>query len=152
MLLALHTQKPEYLKSLIPTLHRYFLACCWKIQHLIPQKHLRNGIVSAEQWIEGEIDDEELNRLNWHAEAECFRIDYAKTPENFECIQKLVDEIPELQGMPFEEAKNILKKAAYFAETSMVYPRINKAPFVKSLCTSKFLCADLLREYVKPDF
>ncbi len=152
MLLALHTKNPENFKSLILILHRYFLACCWKIQHLIPQAHLQNGILGVEKWIDGKIDDEELNRLNWHAESACFALDYAETPEDFEEIQKLINGIEELQGMKFEEAKKLLKKAAYFAEMTMVYPQINHAPFVKSLCTSQFLCPDLLREHVKPDF
>ncbi len=152
MLTALHIQNPNYFKTLIPVLHRYFLDCCWRIQHLIPQERLRKGILGAEKWIDGKIDDEELNRLNWFAEAECFAIDYAKTPEDFEEIQKLIDGIEELQDIGFEEAKELLKKAAYFAEISMVYPKINHAPFVKSLCTSQFLCPDLLREFIKPDF
>lgn len=79
MLLALHTQNPEYFKTLIPILHRYFLACCWKIQHLIPQEDLRKGILGAEKWIEGKIDDEKLNRLDWYAEAVCFAFEHIKT-------------------------------------------------------------------------
>lgn len=34
----------------------------------------------------------------------------------------------------------------------MIYPKINHAPYVKSLCTSEFLCPDLLRELLQPDF
>ncbi|MEP3889207.1 MAG: hypothetical protein ABJN69_02000 [Hellea sp.] len=152
MLTDLHIHNPEYFKSLIPVLHRYFLACCWKIEHLLPQKHLRNGIVGAEKWIKGEIDDDELNRLNWYAEAECFAIDYAKTSDEIEEIQMLINGIEQLQGLPFDDAKNLLKRAAYFAEISMLYPKINHAPFVKSLCTSQFLCPDLLRQFLEPNF
>jgi len=151
MLTALNLQNPTYFKTLIPILHRYFLASCWKIKHLIPQKHLRNGIKGAEKWINGEIDDTELYRLNWYAEADCFAIDYAETADELEEIQNLINGINELTGIPLKEATQLLKKAAYFAEISMIYPKINHAPFVKSLCTSQFLCADLLREYINPD-
>ena len=152
MLMALNSINQNYFKTLIPVLHRYFLASCWKIQHLIPQKHLRNGHKGAEKWIDGEIDDAELYRLNWYAEAECFAFDYIDDTEELQEIQTLVNGIDELQDVSFEEGKEILKKAAYFVDSSMVYPKINHAPFVKSLCTSQFLCPDLLREYIKPDF
>lgn len=151
MLRFLHLKHPNYLKALIPDLHRYFIACCWKIKHLIPQKHLRNGLRGAEKWIAGEIDDEELYRLNWYAEAECFALDYAKTQEDVEEIQTLINGIDGLKGMEFEDARQLLKKAAYFAEISMVYPKINHAPYVKSMCKSQFVCADLLREHISPD-
>lgn len=151
MLSALHTQNSDYFKTLIPILHRYFLACCWKIKHLIPQEGLRNGLLGTEKWIKGEIDDKELYRLDWHSEAECFIIDYAETTVELKEIQKLIDSIDELKNLSFDDAKNILKKAAYFANTTMVYPGINHAPFVKSLCTSQFLCPDLLRKHVNPE-
>jgi len=152
MLMALKIQNPDYFNTLIPTLHRYFLACCWEIKHLIPQKHLRNGIRGAEAWIEGKIDDDELSKLDWHAEAECFMTDYAETQEDHQEIQSLIDGIEELQDMQFEDAKKILKNAAYFAQGSMIYPKINHAPYVKSLCTSQFLCPNLLRDFVSPKF
>jgi len=150
MLSALNIHNPTYFRTLIPNLHRYFLACCWKIQHLVPQKHLRNGIIGAEKWIEGKIDDEELYRLDWHAEAACFAFEYPQSPEDIEEIQVLINGIKELDGMKFAVSKELLKKAAYFVDSSMMYPKINHAPFVKSLCTSQFLCADLLREHIKP--
>jgi len=152
MLMALNVQNADYFKTLVPTLHRYFLACCWEIKHLIPQKHLRNGIRGAEAWIEGKIDDDELSKLDWYAEAECFMIDYAETQEELKEIESLIDGIEELQDMQFEEAKGILEEAAYFAQGSMIYPKINHAPYVKSLCASQFLCPDLLRDFVSPKF
>jgi hypothetical protein len=152
MLTALNQRNPSHFKTLIPSLHRYFLACCRKIEFLTPQKHLREGVRGAERWIEGLISDFELNRLNWHAEGEAFALDYVKTSEFFEELKNLIDGIEALDDLSFEESRILLKKAAYFTEISMIYPKINHAPFVKSLCTSEFLCADLLREYVQPEF
>jgi len=150
MLKALYLNDPTYFEKLVPTLHRYFIACCWKIKHFIPQKHLREGLRGAEKLIDGEITDDEFSKLEWHAEGEAFAIDYAKTPEDINEIKALVESIDELQDMPFEQAKKLLCCAAYFVNTTMVYPGINTAPFVKSLCTSEFLCPDFLRQFLQP--
>lgn len=99
MLKSLYLRDPDHFKTLIPILHRYFLACCRKIQHLAPQKHLRNGIIGAEKWIKGDITDEALNDLNWYAEAEAFAIDYAKSPEEIVELKSMINGIEELDGI-----------------------------------------------------
>ena len=152
MLAELHREQPAFLATQIPQLHKFFIACSWKHKHLIPQRHLRNGLHGAENWIDGKIDDEELNRLNWYAEAECFAIDYAKSPEEMDQVRTLIEGISELSDMPFDEARKVLLKAAYFAEISMIYPWMCSLPWIESLFTSQFLCPDLLRGYILPNF
>ncbi|MCA8902166.1 MAG: hypothetical protein KDA53_13060 [Hyphomonas sp.] len=152
MLDNLYREQPAFLATQVPQLHKYFLACCWKHQHLIPQKRLRDGLRGAEDWVAGTIDDEELYRLNRHAESEAFAIDYAEAPDEIGALRSLIGGIPELSDMPFDEARHLLGKAAYFAETSMVYPTMRSLPRINSLFTSQFLCPDLLREFVVPAF
>ncbi|MEO1731209.1 MAG: hypothetical protein AAFR64_10765, partial [Pseudomonadota bacterium] len=112
------------------------------------------GLLAAERWIAGEIDDEKLNELNWHAEAEAFVIDYAETPDEIAKLKTMIAGIRELDGLPFEEASERVKEAAYFAEVSMIFsgmrPRVRAHKRI--LLASDFLCADLLRAYIQPDF
>ncbi|MFL9841297.1 hypothetical protein ABS767_10005 [Sphingomonas sp. ST-64] len=150
MLAALHAEQPRFLRKQVPQLHRFLIACCWKHQNLIPQDGLRDGLRGAEAWIAGKISKAELNRLNWYAEADAFRIDYAKSPEEISEIRLMIDGIEELRQLPFETARQKLLDAAYFAEGSMIYPMIERLPWVESLLTSQFLCADLLRKYIAP--
>ena len=152
MLRALFDQQPDFFRTQVPQLHRYLIACCWKHQHLIPQKGLRNGLRGAERWIVGEITNEELYRLNWYAEAEAFAIDYAKTPEELAELRALIESINEIRNLPFEQARKTLLRAAYFAEMAMIYPTFRRLPWTKPLFTSDLLCADLLRECVFPHF
>lgn len=149
MLSELHDQHPDYFNTLTPILHRYFLACSWKVKHLIPQKSLRDGLRGAEKWIKGQITDQELNRLDWHAEAVCFAFDFAETNEDISQIKDLIDSIDELKGTSFSDAKDLLREAAYFADFAMIYPGLSSAPYDNKLCTSQFLCPDLLRDYLQ---
>lgn len=152
MLAKLHEAQPGYLRSQIPNLHRFLIACCWKHRNLIPQTGLRNGLTGAEKWLAGEIDNDELNRLNWHAEAEAFILDYAETPEDLAGIQALIDIIEEVRGLPFEQARNRLLDAAYFAEGAMIYSLIKPLPWWERMFTSELLCPHLLREHIRPKF
>lgn len=150
MFAKLHTEQPRFLRTQVREIHGFLVACSWKHQHLIPQEGLRNGLRGAEDWIAGRIDDAELNRLNYYAEADAFRIDYAKSPEEISSIKSIIDEISELREIPFEMARKQLLDAAYFAERSMIYPLFDSLPWVDHLLTSPFLCADLLRAFVIP--
>ena len=152
MLEALFLQDPEYFETLIPILHRYFLACCWKIQNLIPQKGLRDGLKGAEQWARGEINDDEFRKFDWRAEADCFAIEDAKEPEDLKYLKTLIDSIDEVKNMPFAKARQRLQDAAYFTNSAMCYPELSSAPFDHELCTSQFLCPDILRNFVNPRF
>ncbi|WP_298471092.1 hypothetical protein [uncultured Erythrobacter sp.] len=150
MLEALYSEEPKFFEQQVSQLHRFLIACCWKHAHLIPQQGLRDGLRGAERWIVGEIDDEELNRLNWYAEADAFFLDYAKAPAELDQIRKMITAIGELDDLSFDDARALLLEAAYFAEGSMIYPQIRPAPWFERVFTSKFLCAKLLREHVKP--
>lgn len=152
MLRTLYAEQPEYFRDQIIQLHRFLIACAWKHSNLIPQQGLREGLRGAERWISGEIDDEELNRLNWHAEAEAFKLDYAEEPDELRDIAELISGIKELDGMTFQNARQALLKAAYFAECVMVYPGMRPGPWIERLFESEFLCPDLLREHLDPNF
>lgn len=152
MLEGLYRQDPSVFKKLVPVLHRYLLACCWKIKHLIPQQALRDGLVGAEQWAKGEITDEAFNAIEWYAEAEAFALDFAETPDEIEEVKTLVASISRLDGLPFEEAHQLMIRAAYFADSAMVYPSITPGPFCTYLFGSEFLCPDLLRDFIQPNF
>lgn len=152
MLAGLNDEQPHFLVSQLRPLHKFLMACCWKHKNLIPQEGLRNGLKGAERWIAGEIDDDELNRLNYYAEADAFMIDYAESADDVSLIKSLVEGIEELRELPFERARKQLLEAAYFAEGSMIYPMISSVPWVDRLFNSQFLCANLLRENIKPDF
>lgn len=106
----------------------------------------------TQRGLAGEIDDEELNRLNRYAEAEAFAIDYAETPEELAELRALIDSINEINHFPFELARKTLLRAAYFAEGAMIYPTFKRLPWNRSLFTSNLLCAELLRAHVFPDF
>jgi hypothetical protein len=152
MLARLHEEQPCFLRTQVGQLHQFLIACCWKHQNLIPQECLRNGLLGAERWIAGEIGDDELNRLNWYAEAEAFRIDYAKSSDEMAAVNSIVASIEELRDLPFLKARRVLLNAAYFAEGSMIYPMFNSLPWVDRLMTSQFLCTDLLRQHIRPSF
>ncbi len=152
MLKKLYLKDPEYFATLAPILHRYFLACCWKIKHLIPQEGLRNGVLGTEHWLDGLVTDKHLWDLNWHAEAEAFGVEYAETPEEIAELRTLIDSIEELRAMPFEKARAVLLDAAYFAQGAMVYQSMKPFPFVKRLCASEFLCPNLLRQFLSTGF
>jgi hypothetical protein len=151
MLAKLHAEQPRFLKSQIRNVHRFLIACCWKHGNLIPQEGLRNGLRGAEQWLAGEIGDDELNRLNWHAEADAFLLDYGKEPEDIVQIKALIDSIDEVRDLPFKQARKRLLDGAYFAEGAMIYPLVTPLPWWDRMFTSEFLCPHLLREHIKPD-
>ncbi len=152
MLATLHKIQHRYLRTQARQLHKFLIACCWKHQHLIPQDDLREGLRGAEKWLAGEIDDTELYRLNYNAEAEAFGIDYAESPDDLLKLKTLIEGIEEIREIPFDKARALLKKAAYFAEATMIYPQFNSFPWVHRLLTSEFLCPILLREFLKPKF
>lgn len=151
MLAKLHAAQPRFLKSQILNIHQFLIACCWKHLNLIPQEGLRNGLRGAERWLAGEIDDDELSRLNWYAEADAFLLDYSTEPEDIVQIKSLIDSIDEVRDLPFDEARSRLLYAAYFAEGAMIYPLIKPSPWWDRMFTSELLCPQLLREHIKPD-
>ena len=152
MLAGLYLQDPVHFKTLVPELHRYFLACCLKIKHLIPQKSLREGLTGTEKWIDGEITEKEFWDLEWKAEAEAFVFENIESHEEVENLKALIASIEILKDTDYDIARQILMEVAYFTNSAMVYPALNTAPYDESLCTSRFLCPKLLREHVQPHF
>jgi hypothetical protein len=152
MLASLRQDYPRFLRSQIEQLHKFLIACCWKHQELIPQKGLRDGLKGAESWLANQIDTKQLDRLNYFAEAEVFKIEYAETIEQIDDLKRLIDGVELVRSLPFDEARARLLRAAYFAEGAMIYPRFDDLPWVDSLFTSEFLCPNLLREHLKPNF
>ena len=150
MLHSIYTGYPEQIADLRPSLHRYFLACSWKIQHLLPQRHLRRGLEGAALWAEGVATDRQLSELDWYAEAECFMIDYAETDEQLGEIRELIAGIDALKSVPFDEARELLKNAAYFANHSMVFLGFTSNRLPRSLARPEFQCPELLRKHVQP--
>jgi len=152
MLAGLYLQDPVHFKTLVPKLHRYFLACCWKMKHLIPQKGLRDGLRGAEKWIDGEITDEAFWNLEWIAEAEAFAFENVESPEEIDGLKALIATIEIFKDVDYDIAHQILKEAAYFTNSAMVYPSLNTVPYDEALCTSRFLCPELLRQHLQPNF
>ncbi|MEM1088704.1 MAG: hypothetical protein AAGH90_13345 [Pseudomonadota bacterium] len=152
MLKALYDLDPTLFKKTGNALHRYLIACCWKIEDLIPQQVLQDGLKGTVNWIEGRITDEEFRHLEWCAEAEAFMLDYAKTPEDFDEIRKMIAGTEQLQSMPLDAARKKLMDAAYFTDRTMVHPTTKSSPYNNRFFASEFQCPDLLREYIKPDF
>jgi hypothetical protein len=145
-------EHPNFLATQITQLHKFLIACCWKHEHLIPQQSLRNGLVGAEKWLAGDLPKDELLRLERYAEGEAFMLDYAKTDEELAELAEMVRGIPQLDGMEFEEARELMKDAAYFTDGAIIYSMFRRLPWVRYLLTSSFLCPDLLREYIEPVF
>jgi len=152
MLAGLYLQDPIHFTTLVPELHRYFLACCWKMKHLIPQKGLRDGLRGAEKWIDGEITEEEFRNLEWIAEAEAFAFENVESPEEIEKLKALIATVDMLKDVDYDIAHQILMEAAYFTDSAMVYPTLNTVPYDEFLCTSRFLCPELLRKHIQPHF
>jgi hypothetical protein len=118
-------------------LHRYYLACCRAIWKLLPDEKSREGIVVAERYLDGQATDQELGETGYSVEAAAFGIDYAIDLQDWidhdlqEWI-KQVEAIPanELRAMihPPEAITNVstyelLKRAAYFADFAVIFPR-----------------------------
>jgi hypothetical protein len=148
-----HLQRDD-LEGLERRLHWYYLLCCRAIWKLLPQEASRRGVEVAERFLAGEADDEELSDVNWSVEGAAFCIDYNTDPESIEqwIVQTQAMPDAELRAIlhPPEAARRIetrelLKRAAYFADYCMIYPRLlPKGPPPQSY--APFLSADLLRE------
>ncbi len=160
MLEALWRQPHRDVRILKYNLHRYYLACCRAIWELIPDEDIRWGIEIGEQYLVGEIDAKELNRINYYVEGAAFNIDYNCDPE---AIEQWVDQ---LRSMPKQhlrvllhshetnwdiEPRELLKRAAYFADFAMMYSELLTGG-VPPESYAPFLSAKLLRQFVGNPF
>jgi hypothetical protein len=116
-----------------PSIHRFYLASCRGIWPLLPQEASRRGVELSEQFLAGEATAEELSKYNWHTEGAAFCIDYNTAPEDIARWVAAVRTLPEgeLRAMlhPPEtadqvELRELLKRAAYFADYAMIYPSL----------------------------
>jgi hypothetical protein len=147
---------PGALVDLERALHRYYLACCRVIWKLLPQEESRRGVELAEQFVDGKVSDEEIRKYNWHVEGAELCIDFNTEPEAIDCwvaeIRALTE--AELRSMlhPPEaaqliEPRELLKRAAYFADYAMIYPSLSpKGPPTASY--RPFLSPEVLRQSV----
>src|SRR5262249_2845506 len=136
--------------------HRFYLASCRGIWKLLPQEASRRGVEMAEQWLAGSVSDEEMSEYNWDVEGAAFCIDYNTAPAD---IDRWVAEVralstAELRSMVHPpgaaegiEPRELLLRAAYFADYAMVYPSLSpKGPPPASY--RPFLSATVLRQHV----
>jgi hypothetical protein len=137
-------------------LHQFYLACCRGVWKLLPQEPSRRGVEMAEQWLTGAVSDEELSKYNWYTEGAAFCIDYNSSPDDTARWVAEVRALPaaELRSMlhPPEtadavEPRELLKRAAYFADYAMIYPSLRPLGPPPGSYRS-FLSAELLRLHV----
>jgi hypothetical protein len=154
MITALRELRKDQVADLERQLHRYYLACCRAIWKLLPQEASRNGVVVAEQRLAGGVSDDEFHRAEYHCEGAAFNIDYDCDPVAVRCWINQTRAIPEaeLRAMlhPSDaahqiETRELLKRAAYFADYAMVSQGITPQGYVFT-DYDLFLSADLLRE------
>ncbi|AWM37611.1 hypothetical protein GobsT_43990 [Gemmata obscuriglobus] len=139
------------------SLHRFYLASCRGIWPLLPQEASRRGVELAEQFLAGEATAEQVSEYNWHTEGAAFVLDYNTAPEDIARWVAEVQALPpaELRGLlhPPEtadevEPRELLKRAAYFADYVMVYPSLRpQGPPPDSY--RPFLSAQVLRRHVR---
>ena len=142
--------------DLVRVLHRFYLASCRGIWKLLPQEASRRGVELAERFIVGRASAEELNEFNYHVEGAAFCIDYNSDPEAVDRWVAEVRAIPEaeLRSMLHPpsvateiEPRELLKRAAYFADYAMIYPSLTPLgpPRASYL---PFLSAQVLRQHI----
>ncbi|MBX7105469.1 MAG: hypothetical protein K1X57_15395 [Gemmataceae bacterium] len=142
--------------SLRLSLHRFYLASCRGIWPLLPQEASRRGIELAEQFTTGKVTAEEVSKYNWHTEGAAFVLDYDTAPEDIARWVADVRSLPvdDLRAMlhppgtgDLVEPRELLKRAAYFADYAMIYPRLRPhGPPPGSF--RPFLSAAVLRQHV----
>jgi hypothetical protein len=135
-------------------LHRYYLACCRAIWKLLTQEGSRNGVIVAERHLAGELSTEELYKANYDCEGAAFNIDYNCDPEAIQGwveqtraipVEELRDMLHPPEAAVLIETRELLKRAAYFADYAMISESlIPKGPPRSTYAL--FLSASLLRE------
>lgn len=150
MLIFLREERPDFFKEQERQLHRFLIACCWKNEDLLATDGLKEAVRNAERYLEGAVERQDLDRLDYEAEAEVFGIEYAESLERIGEVQALIEGIDRLDGVPFEAARKVLVEAAYFAEQTLIYPDIHRQSWVRKVFNEKFISADILREHVRP--
>jgi hypothetical protein len=138
------------------TMHRFYVACCRRIWRLLPDQETQKGVEVAEQWLDGNTSDSELDDRDYHVEGAAFGIDYKSSPDELNRWISCVDAIPEselvaLLGIQMAERPDsyeLLKSAAYFAHYAIMYPAMNPKG-VPPQSYHQFLSAHLLRQHMQ---
>ena len=150
MLTHLREERPRFFNSQQRQLQRFLIGCCWKNEDLLATNGLKEAVRNAERYLDGAVKRQDLDRLDYDAEAEVFGIQYAESLDRIAEVQALIDGIDRLKGVPFEAARELLVEAAYFAERTLIYPDIHRQRWVMKVFNEKFISADILREHVCP--
>lgn len=118
-------------KDLVGSLHRYYLASCRSVWRLLPQEASRHGVELAERFLVGGATAEEVSAANWDTEGAAFRIENNSVPQKIARWVEGVRAIPDAElrsmlhvpGAADEvEPRELLERAAYFADFAMLYP------------------------------
>ncbi len=140
MLLGLSNTAPQSFQKHSPIIQEYFITCCWRIKHLIPQSGIREGLLGTQLWINNLIDIEELAELDYISEADAFALVYSPDKEP---SASLIKSTMMVEKLSHEAAWSKLKKAAFFANAVINFSSGRKAHLYKNL-NNEALCADLL--------
>ena len=143
--------------DLASTLHRFYLASCRGVWRLLPQDGSRYSVELAERFLAGVATAQEVNEANYYAEGAAFCIDYDTAPQEIARWVEEVRAIPdaELRSMLHGaeaadevEPRELLKRAAYFADYAMIYPSLSpQGPPPETY--RLFLSAAVLRQHVE---
>jgi hypothetical protein len=143
----------EEFRAFLAAFYDYYLRCCRAIWKLLPQEGSRAGVEVAERFLAGEANADEVHEVNWSTEGAAFLLDYNSDPDEVRRLVAQTRAIPEaeLRSMLYPpgaaseiETRELLKRAAYFADYAMVYPWLRPyGPPPRNY--DPFLSADLLR-------
>lgn len=140
MLRALHSEKPIHFRWKRKALHRYLIACCWKHVDLLPDEGNRAWLNATKDRSASKISKEDLAHHSYCVEGAAFFLDYCDEPEDITKITAWISEIEELEDLPFDKARKVLMRAAYFADRAVYGFGLRGDP---EHLDSKFLCPDL---------
>lgn len=139
-------------------IRRYLLACCRRIEPLIPQWKSLMALEVGARELEGHATRRDLGDAEWIAEGAAFQLDFEKETEE---VARLCDQVSRLSpqelgalissSRPGDDLSpyGLLEKAAYFVDQFLCYPgcppEINERYCI-------FMPAPLLREVVGNPF
>ncbi|MEL7536218.1 MAG: hypothetical protein AAFM91_04060 [Pseudomonadota bacterium] len=116
-------------------IHQYLLACCRRIWILLPDKGSRMGVMAAERYYQGKLSWQQVLEIDYQSEASAFLFDYC-TSDDWPTIAGYVEEVNRSiqeaasllvppRPLHVDSIADLLKDAAYFANTAFVFPNLN---------------------------
>src|SRR5262249_43913611 len=121
----------------------------------------RRGVELAERFLAGEVTAEQLREYNWYTEGAAFFFDYTKADDK-EGMDDIARYVLEVEAIPVQEframfhpptmadeiePRELLKRAAYFADYAMIYSDLRKRR-PPPMSYRQFLSAEVLRQHV----